>query len=57
MLINVYDRCVQKEQVVDWLVPSIIKLSQTEDFRKHDDVREFLLRLECSSNIRTHNIA
>jgi hypothetical protein len=29
MLISVYDRCVEKEHVVDWLVPAIIKLSQT----------------------------
>lgn len=57
MLISVFDRCVEKNQVVDWIVPAIIKLSQTEHFGKHSEVKEFLLGLEASRNIRTHTIA
>lgn len=57
LLIAVFSRCVEKDQVVGWVVPAVIKLSQTEHFGKHEQVKQFLLELETSRNIRTHNIA
>jgi len=36
LLIAVFSRCVEKDQVVGWVVPAVIKLSQTEHFGKHE---------------------
>lgn len=46
-----------KDRAIDWVVMAVAKLAQKEGFRKHEEVRDFLLELECCKNIRTHNIA
>jgi hypothetical protein len=51
---------VRKERTsrwVEWAVPAVVKLAQTEGFGRHAEVREFLLALESCREIRTHNIA
>lgn len=47
----------RREKVVEWVIPAVIKLAQVEGFTGREQVREFLLGLESSRDIRTHNTA
>lgn len=43
LLMEVGRRQRGKEGVMEWIVPAIIKLAQTEGFENHSEVKEFLL--------------